>query len=503
MMMKTDWLEKLCLYYPQKVAMKEVETERTLTYQEFENCANHVASIFTDELGLKRGERVAILAENSIEHFLLMFVAQKTGLIIVPLNYRLSALEINELLNDCTPSLLIVQDKFNEKLQQATYTPTHLWTLATLEEEGYNKKTHVSKFSAFELDEDDPLFILYTAGTTGNPKGVLYSHKMLFWNSINTSLRIDLTSDDRTLTFLPLFHTGGLNVVATPFLHRGAFVALVKKFDAERVTRLLDEEAITIFMGVPTTLKMMAETNAFQTASFKTVRFAMVGGEPMPLPLIETWHSKQVWIRQGFGMTEVGPNLFSLHHHDAIRKMGSIGVTNFYLDARVVDENGSDVKQGEVGELVFRSPVVTKGYWNNPEATKAAFKEGWFYTGDLVRQDEEGFFYVVDRKKSMFISGGENVYPAEIEKVLYKHPCIAEVAVIGVPDEKWGEVGKACVVVKEGASVSADELKAFCAERLAKYKVPKFFEFYDALPKSDAGKINKKILLQKHRSLSQ
>jgi fatty-acyl-CoA synthase len=248
---------------------------------------------------------------------------------------------------------------------------------------------------------------------------------------------------------------------------------------------------------------MMAETNAFQTASFKTVRFAMVGGEPMPLPLIETWHSKQVWIRQGFGMTEVGPNLFSLHHHDAIRKMGSIGVTNFYLDARVVDENGSDVKQGEVGELVFRSPVVTKGYWNNPEATKAAFKEGWFYTGDLVRQDEEGFFYVVDRKKSMFISGGENVYPAEIEKVLYKHPCIREVAVVGVPDEKWGEVGKACVVVKEGASVSADELKAFCAERLAKYKVPKFFEFYDALPKSDAGKINKKILLQKHRSLSQ
>ena len=501
--MKTDWLEKLCLYFPNKIAMKEAETGRTLTYQEFQNCANRMATLFTNELGIKHSERVAILAENSLEHFILMFVAQKTGITIVPLNYRLAPSEIHELLNDCTPSLIIVQEKFSETIKQSPFQPKHIWTLSQLEEEGYNKKTHSSEFTAKEIHEDEPLFILYTAGTTGNPKGVLYSHKMLFWNSINTSLRIDLTSEDRTLTFLPLFHTGGLNVVATPFLHRGGYVVLVKKFEAELVTTLLETEAITVFMGVPTTLKMMAESKAFQTTSVKTVRFAMVGGEPMPLPLIETWHKKGVWIRQGFGMTEVGPNLFSLHQDDAVRKIGSIGVTNFYLDARIVDDNGNDVKRGEVGELIFRGPVVTKGYWNNPDATKAAFKAGWFYTGDLVRQDEEGFFYVVDRKKSMFISGGENVYPAEIEKVLYKHPCVAEVAVIGVPDEKWGEVGKACLVLKKDATVSSEELKAFCTERLAKYKVPKFYEFYDALPKSDAGKINKKVLLQQHRSLSQ
>ncbi|MFQ3609688.1 MAG: o-succinylbenzoate--CoA ligase [Chloroherpetonaceae bacterium] len=501
--MKTDWLEKLSLYFPNKIAMKEVETGRTLTYQEFQNCANRLAALFTNELGIKQGERIAILAENALEHFILMFVAQKTGVIIVPLNYRLAQSEIHELLKDCTPSMLIVQEKFSETIRHATFKPKYLWTLSRLEEEGYNKKTHKSEFVAKEIPEDEPLFILYTAGTTGNPKGVLYSHKMLFWNSINTSLRIDLTSQDRTLTFLPLFHTGGLNVVATPFLHRGGYVALVKKFDAELVTALLEKEEITVFMGVPTTLKMMAESKAFQTVSVKTVRFAMVGGEPMPLPLIETWHNKGVWIRQGFGMTEVGPNLFSLHQDDAVRKIGSIGVTNFYIDARIVDDDSNDVKRGEVGELIFRSPVVTKGYWNNPEATRAAFKDGWFYTGDLVRQDEEGFFYVVDRKKSMFISGGENVYPAEIEKVLYKHPCVAEVAVIGVPDEKWGEVGKACIVLKPDAKVSAEELKAFCAERLAKYKVPKFIEFCDALPKSDAGKINKKVLLQQHRSLSQ
>lgn len=500
--MKTDWLEKLCLYFPNKVAMKEVETGRALTYQEFQNCASRLASVFVDELGLKQGERVAILAENSLEHFILFFVAQKTGLIVAPLNYRLAASEINELLLDCEPSLLVVQEKFEPLAAQSAFKPKHLWKLAELEREGYEKKARKSEFAAKEIDEDEPLFILYTAGTTGAPKGVLYSHKMLFWNSVNTSLRIDLTSEDRTMSFLPLFHTGGLNVVATPFLHHGAFVALVKKFDAELVTRLLEEEAITIFMGVPTTLKMMAESKAFQSVSVKTTRFAMVGGEPMPLPLIETWHAKGVWIRQGFGMTEVGPNLFSLHQDDAVRKIGSIGMPNFYVDARVVDDEGNDVRRGEVGELIFKSPVVTKGYWNNPDATRAAFKDGWFYTGDLVRQDEEGYFYVVDRKKSMFISGGENVYPAEIEKVLYKHPAIAEVAVIGVPDEKWGEVGKACVVLKPGASATADELKAFCSERLAKYKVPKHFEFHDALPKSDAGKINKKVLLQRHRSLS-
>ncbi len=500
--MKTDWLEKLCLYFPNKIAMKEVETGRTLTYWEFQNCANRLATLFTNKLGIKHGERVAILAENSLEHFILMFVAQKTGITLVPLNYRLAPSEIHELLHDCTPSLIIVQEKFSEIINHSIFQPKHIWTLSELEEEGYNKKTHLSEFTAKEIPEDEPLFILYTAGTTGNPKGVLYSHAMLFWNSVNTSLRIDLTSEDRTLTFLPLFHTGGLNVVATPFLHRGAFVALVKKFDAELVTRLLEEETITIFMGVPTTLKMMAESKAFQSVSVKTTRFAMVGGEPMPLPLIETWHEKGVWIRQGFGMTEVGPNLFSLHQDDAVRKIGSIGVTNFYLDARIVDDDGNDVKRGEVGELIFKGPVVTKGYWNNPDATKAALKNGWFYTGDLVRQDEEGFFYVVDRKKSMFISGGENVYPAEIERVLYKHAAIAEVAVIGVPDEKWGEVGKACVVLKSGASATADELKAFCAERLAKYKTPKHYEFYDALPKSDAGKINKKVLLQRHRSFS-
>ncbi|MDX2128822.1 MAG: AMP-binding protein, partial [Chloroherpetonaceae bacterium] len=211
---------------------------------------------------------------------------------------------------------------------------------------------------------------------------------------------------------------------------------------------------------------------------------------------------KGVWIRQGFGMTEVGPNLFSLHQDDAVRKIGSIGVTNFYLDARIVDDDGRDVARGEVGELILKGPVVTNGYWNNSEATKAAFKDGWFYTGDLVKQDEEGFFYVIDRKKSMFISGGENVYPAEIEKVLYKHPEIAEVAVIGIPDPKWGEVGKACVVLKAGTKANVNELLEFCRNKLAKYKVPKQIEFFDALPKSDAGKINKKSLLQQHRSLS-
>ncbi|MDX2127440.1 MAG: AMP-binding protein, partial [Chloroherpetonaceae bacterium] len=336
--MNTDWLKKLSSYFPKKVAMKEVESGRELTYEQFQNCASRLASVLTHDLGLKHGDRVAILAENSLEHFILFFVAQKTGLIIVPLNYRLSSSEIGDLLTDCTPSLLIIEDKFQHLIEGYIAPQIKIWELTKVEQLCYQKKEEPFDFESKELNEDNSLFILYTAGTTGNPKGVLYSHKMLFWNSINTSLRIDLTSEDRTLTFLPLFHTGGLNVVATPFLHRGGYVALVKKFEAALVTSLLESESITIFMGVPTTLKMMAESNAFQSTSVKTVRFAMVGGEPMPLPLIETWHNKGVWIRQGFGMTEVGPNLFSLHQDDAVRKIGSIGVTNFYLDARIVDD---------------------------------------------------------------------------------------------------------------------------------------------------------------------
>jgi len=500
-MIPYDWISKWAIYYPDKIAIKEYETGRTLSYKQLNNVANYLSNYFLNELKLKTGDRVVILAENSLEHIVLFSVAQKTGLILVPLNYRLAPRELDYQLNDSEPQLIITEKKYLENVSclksfQIISNKLNLDVLIDIVE---NEKDKNHFFDSIEdFDENHPVFILYTSGTTGLPKGALYTHKMLFWNSINTALRLDITSNDRSISCTPMFHTGGWNVIPTPFLHHGAYVCLMKKFDPAIVLKLLEEEKATMFMAVPTMLSMMAQSPDFDKVDLSSVKYFIIGGEPMPLPLIEVWHEKGVPIRQGYGLTEVGPSVTSLHQDDAVRKMGSIGKINFYLKYKIVDDNGNEVKQGEVGEFILKGPSVTPGYWRNPTATSESLKNGWFYTGDLVREDEDGFLYVVDRKKNMFISGGENVYPAEIEKFLYTHPLIQEVAVIGVPDEKWGEVGKAYIKLKEGASISPDELKKYCEGNLARYKIPKYFEIIEEIPKSETGKINKKALLQIH-----
>jgi len=500
-MIPYDWISKWAIYYPDKIAIKEYETGRTLSYKQLNNVANYLSNYFLNELKLKTGDRVVILAENSLEHIVLFSVAQKTGLILVPLNYRLAPRELDYQLNDSEPQLIITEKKYLENVSalksfQIINNKLNLDVLIDIVE---NEKDKNHFFDSIEdFDENHPVFILYTSGTTGLPKGALYTHKMLFWNSINTALRLDITSNDRSISCTPMFHTGGWNVIPTPFLHHGAYVCLMKKFDPAIVLKLLEEEKATMFMAVPTMLSMMAQSPDFDKVDLSSVKYFIIGGEPMPLPLIEVWHKKGVPIRQGYGLTEVGPSVTSLHQDDAVRKMGSIGKINFYLKYKIVDDNGNEVKQGEVGEFILKGPSVTPGYWRNPTATSESLKNGWFYTGDLVREDEDGFLYVVDRKKNMFISGGENVYPAEIEKFLYTHPLIQEVAVIGVPDEKWGEVGKAYIKLKEGASISPDELKKYCEGNLARYKIPKYFEIIEEIPKSETGKISKKALLQIH-----
>jgi fatty-acyl-CoA synthase len=306
-----------------------------------------------------------------------------------------------------------------------------------------------------------------------------------------------INTESRTVNCMPPFHTGGWNVLTTPLLHHGGFIFLMKKFEPAEVLRLINEEKVSIFMGVPTMLKMMADEPAFESSDFSQLYYIIVGGEPMPIPLIEKWHKKGVPIRQGYGMTEVGPNLTSLHQDDAVRKKGSIGRPNYYVEIKIVDEKGREMPANQAGELLLKGPMVTPGYWKNEEATRKTIEEGWFHTGDRVRQDEEGYLFVVDRIKNMFISGGENVYPAEVERALVAHPEVSEVAVIGVPDDRWGEVGHAFVVSVKGAKLSAETLKEYCLEHLAKFKIPKHYSFLEALPKNDAGKINKRILKEK------
>lgn len=497
-MIGTDWFQRWALYSPDVVALKDDGTGRAFTYRQSHGLVNRLAHALRMDFGIRAGDRVAVLAMNELEYVFLFYALQKVRAILVPVNYRLAPPEVAHVLKDCSPVLLIYQEQFESTI---TGIAPACMPRAALRFEGRDSllsrlyDTHApAEEIRLEADLETPVMILYTSGTTGAPKGAIISHGMLFWNSVNTSLRLNITQADVTLIFAPFFHTGGWNVLTTPFLHRGGRLINMKKFDADRVLQLCESENVTILFGVPTMMDMLSRSPVFPDVNLTSLRYAIVGGEPMSLALIRIWQERGVPIRQGYGLTEFGPNVFSLNEADAIRKIGSIGFPNFYVDARVVDGNDAEVPPDTVGELVLRGPVCTPGYWNNPEATDSAIRNGWFHTGDLVRKDAEGYYYVVDRKKDMYISGAENVYPAEIELCLRSHPDVREVAVIGVPDERWGEVGKAVIALNPGAIATADEVLAFCSGRLAKFKIPKYVEFVDALPKSESGKILRRAL---------
>lgn len=488
-----DWSSRWKQYSPTQLAVKEALTGRAMTYAELDAAACRLAQLFSTQ-GLQAGDRVAVLSEFCLEYIVLFTAAQKTGIVLVPLNYRLAPREIDYLLGDSDPALLVYAPKFAELLehcpQAAGISQRSIAQLnAIASDSGYP-----ATFEAVSLNENDPIFILYTSGTTGFPKGALYTHKMLVWNSLNTALRLQITGSDRTLMCMPPFHTGGWNVLTTPFLHFGATVVLLPQFDADQVLRLLEDERISLFMVVPTMIRMLADSPLFEQVRLQSLRYFIVGGEALPITVIERWASKGVPIRQGYGLTEVGPNVTSLPEADAIRKRGSIGFPNFYLESKLVNEAGETVEGAGEGEFWLKGEVVSPGYWRNAEATAKAITDGWFKTGDLLRRDEEGYLYVIDRLKNMYISGGENVYPAEVEKYLQQHPAVQEVAVIGVPDEKWGESGKAIVVLKPGESTTDEQLRSFCLGGLAKFKVPKHYTFVAALPKNDTGKIDRKQL---------
>jgi fatty-acyl-CoA synthase len=497
---QTDWLAKWAIYTPNRFFLREYETGREWTYSEFNKCVNHIVEKLISENNIKPGDRLAVYSTNNIEYVALFFVCVRTGAILVPLNFRLMPDELNFLIQDAEPKYLFYENIYKNNLNKIPSIKKihHTIPIETISEYLNLDLTIETKDFTGNFDFKTPVMILYTSGTTGTPKGAIINHQMLYWNAINTGLRLDLNSADHTQGFAPFFHTGGWNVLFTPFLLHGASHTLLKKFDADLILHLMEKEKATILFGVPTMLQMMADSSEFQTVDLTSVRYAIVGGAPMPIPLIEKWHRKGVFIRQGYGLTEVGPNCFSLHHDDAIRKIGSIGFPNFYIEAKVMQNDNHECGIDEVGELWLRSPVVTPGYWKNEEATRSSITDGWFHTGDLVKRDSDGYFFVVDRKKNMFISGGENVYPAEIEKFLYTSPAVKEIAVIGIHDDKWGETGKAYIVLNEGYKISEKDIIEFCKGRIAKFKIPKHVAFIKELPRNEAGKIDRIKLKELH-----
>jgi fatty-acyl-CoA synthase len=490
-----DWLKRWAMHAPRNVALRCADSNRSFTYRELFERSCSLAASLQRKYGINKGDRVAVLALNEPETIFLFFALQRLGAMLVPVNFRFSCREIDHVLRDSEPKLFIHQQAFADAVTKLECKPKQV--LPFEGSDGFCELVFAkSASSVVEVQGSfaDPVMILYTSGTTGSPKGALITNQMLFWNSVSTGLRLNITQNDSAVIFHPFFHTSGWNVLTTPFFHHGAKIVLLKKFDPARVLELCEQEKTTILFGVPTMMDRMARAESFAKTNFQSVRYAVVGGEPMPVDLINTWAEREIPVRQGFGLTEFGPNCFSLSEEDAIRKKGSIGSPNFYVDVKIVDASGREVAVNEIGELCLRGPACTPGYWRNEGATREAIRDGWFHTGDLVKRDAEGYFYVVGRRKEMYISGGENVYPAEVEQYLRTHSLIREVAVVGVKDATWGEVGRCFYSTESGASLTESELKEFCQSGLAKYKVPKSFLHMAELPKGDSGKILKRAL---------
>lgn len=498
-----DLLSKRAGLTPQREALYELDSDRRYTYAALNARANQLASFLRNGLGVQAGDRVSILAHNSVVYFDLLYGVAKIGAVLAPLNWRLEAEELIYIVNDCKPRVLICGPEFVHLLSRMRQEVEieHCVTLEGAEHPGatsYEAGLSVASDAEPErpaLDGELPYCLLYTSGTTGRPKGAVIPHRQVLWNCINTVASWGLSERDVSPVFLPLFHAGGLFAFITPLLYLGGRIVLARTFDVENSLRVIERERCTVILAVPTIYKMWMNAPTFKTADFSSVRWFISGGASCPESLMATWReAKGIVFRQGYGLTEVGPNCFSMTDEESITKFGSVGKPIFHSQMRIVDEQGRDVGVDQVGELIIAGPHVCSGYWQNPEASTEAIREGWFHTGDMARADADGNFYVVGRFKDMIISGGENIYAAEVESVFLNHPDVAEAALIAQPDDKLGEVGLMVVVPREGSAPSQEALLSVCDGRLARYKIPKRVVLTDALPYSPYGKVQKAVL---------
>lgn len=505
MLHAADLLSNRARLTPDRVALVELETGRRTSYAELNRRANRLANFLYDQLGVGPGDRVSILAKNSVVYLDLLYGLPKIGAIFAPFNWRLTAHELAWQVNDLGPKVLLFEPDFAPVVEELlTLAPIpHLVTLR-----GAKLADAASEVLAYEeaaaaasdeepqrppLDYETPYCILYTSGTTGYPKGAVIPHRQVLFNAINTVISWGLTEHDVSPVFTPLFHAGGLFAFLMPILYVGGRIVLAREFDAASTLRAIVDERCTAILGVPTLFQLWQETPAFAAADFRHVRFFINGGAACPPQLAQAWREqKGVAFRLGYGLTEVGVNCFSSTDEEAAAKPGSVGKPIFHSDMRIVDpETGLDVAPGITGELLIRGPHVCAGYWRQPEATAAVLRDGWFHTGDMAQRDADGFYTIAGRYKDMIKSGGENIYAAEVEGVFRQHPAVKDAALVGKPDKTWGEIGVMIVVCADGCEVVGEELVEFCRGRLARYKIPKQIVFVDQLPYSPYGKVEK------------
>jgi fatty-acyl-CoA synthase len=486
-----------------------VDEERRLDWAGFEARIARLAG-WLDHAGVSRGDRIAILLQNRSAYLELIFAAARIGAISLPINLRLSPPEIAFLLDDCRPVALFHESALSETTEKAMAAATSRPRLCIpVGGEGDRYESEVQSASPYvgslAVSSDDPMMLMYTSGTTGQPKGALLPHRKSLFNSLNGELFFGIRSDDRVLVVAPLFHSLGLQILAIPLLYAGGSIVLQARFDPERVWETVVSEGITYFGGVPAMHQRLFDTLAAAPPDrydLTRLRFVFTAGSAVSVELIRAFEGRGIVLKQGYGQTE-SSTLCCLDAEDAVSKAGSVGLPVFHVELRVVTlesrdgppQAWCDVEPGETGEIIARGPITMLGYWERPEDTAETLVDGWLRTGDLATVDSDGYVTLVGRSRDLIISGGENIYPAEVEAILREHPAIREIAVVGVLDSQWGEIGRAHVLLEEGQSLDHASLVSWARDRLAVFKIPKLLVVERDLPRTASGKVQKHKLI--------
>lgn len=489
----TDIAAQRARLTPDRIALNEITTGVSCNYRDLNDRAARAASLL-ESLGVSSGDRVVILCRNRIAFFEILFACAKLGAILVPLNWRMPPAELSPLLDDCDPVLLIhgQEDAATSQTLLEGHKLPALNLDQSYEDDLARAPAHISRD---QWPGSDPWYLIYTSGTTGRPKGVIQTYAMAIINYINIGQAIGLRGTDSSLNYLPLFHTAGINLHTLPVLIAGGTSYILPAFDAGETLRLIADGKIDVFLGVPAIYRELSLHPDFDETDLSKVRHWSCGGAPLPDSLVELFATRGPRVCNGFGMTETGPTAFLSNPEAATTKIGSVGQSQILIQSRIARGDGDEAGIDEVGEIQFLGPGLTPGYWKRPEETAALFTEdGWMKSGDLGRRDRDGYVFVEGRIKDMYISGGENVYPAEVENILAACPGVFEAAIVGEASDKWGETGCAYVQMKGGVTGDAAALTSYCRERLAAFKVPARFVFVDDLPRTAAGKVQKHLL---------